>query len=126
MRPFLRSLSSTERHLLQTVPVTFIADEGLRSQGDATVLEAPILDESDPLHPRLRYSYNYTTLPYPNAIITDIRERIRTYFAQHKVRILLQSGQLLLFRNTLLLHAREAFDDPDRLLLRVYLRDENR
>jgi hypothetical protein len=125
MRPFLHSLSGAERHLLQTVRVTFVADDGLRSQGDSAVLEAPILDESDPIRPRLRYSHNYTKLPYPNAVITDLRERIRMYFSQNKVRLLLEPGQLLLFRNTLLLHAREAFHDPGRLLLRVYLQDKN-
>jgi alpha-ketoglutarate-dependent taurine dioxygenase len=126
MRPFLRSLSTAERHLLTTLRVTFVADEGLRSQGDSSVLQAPILDERDPTRPRLRYSYNYTKLPHPNAMAADLRERILAYFSRNKIRILLQPGQLLLIRNTLLLHAREAFDDPGRLLLRVYLRDSQR
>jgi alpha-ketoglutarate-dependent taurine dioxygenase len=125
MRPLLCSMSSEDLHLLRTFPVSFVADQGLRSKGDTSALEAPILDEADPWRPRLRYSYNYTLFRRPHPRIEYLRSCIHAYFAMQNSRILLKPGELLLIRNTLALHAREAFDDPDRLLLRIYLRDHN-
>lgn len=121
MAPFIESLGADDLHRLRSVPMSYVADAGLRAVGIEDQYEGPALDETDPEHPRFRFSYNYATLPPDDPGFADLWERTRSWYEQHKQSVLLVENRLLVWRNELVLHSRDSFTDPDRVLWRVYL-----
>jgi len=123
MTPFLDGLDDRDRHRLSDVPMTFLADEGLRAVGIDHQHTAPSLDLSDPAEPIFRYSYFYGDFPPDDPGFPALWDRVREWFDEHKQSILLTEDTLLIWRNKVILHGRESFTDVDRHLWRVYLRD---
>ena len=124
MRPFLETLSEDVTSHLATRLFEFEADEGLQQQGYQYKTRRPILDYVDARVPRLRFSYNYTKIEADDLITPAFLEAAKSYFYENKREFLLQPGELLIFRNTWVLHAREPFRDAERHLQRVYINEK--
>jgi len=123
MAPFIESLGPEDLHRLRSVPMSYIADAGLRAVGIDDQYKGPAFDEADPARPRFRFSYNYAALPTDDPGFADLWERTRAWYEEHKQSVLLVEDRLLVWRNALVLHSRDSFTDPDRFLWRVYLRE---
>lgn len=123
MTPFLEDLAPEDRRVLETTPVAYDADEGLQAVGINHKHEGPALDLSDQLRPRFRYSHMNAVFPANEPRLERLFGRAYEWFEANKLAVLLEENRLLVWSNTLVLHGRDAFTDPNRLIWRVYLRD---
>lgn len=126
MTDFLAGLDTADRHRLESISISFEADEGLQAVGIDHRHAGPALDRSDPARPRFRFSYNYAKLPADDPGFAHLWDRTVAWYEAHKRSVLLTEDTLLLWRNAVVLHSRDSFTDRARFLWRVYLRDRSR
>lgn len=126
----LEKLLGPAEHALLTEPRLAFPGPG---GGTVTV---PMLYEEDDGRPVLRFSYNLLTAadydaaldasPEPELLPLGragaaLARRVGELFDQHRTRILVPDGCLLIWDNQRMLHARSAYEDADRHLTRYWI-----
>jgi alpha-ketoglutarate-dependent taurine dioxygenase len=96
-------------------------------------IKAPILENRHGLSPILRYSENL--LRYGrycldghkqltgDLLATELADRVATYYRQTATTLRIAQGDILILDNHRILHARTAFQDKERLLEAVWLKE---
>lgn len=128
---FVNTLTAAEKKKLMETQHYFGATIGVHASRTQGAIHTILSYDGN--KPTLRFSCNYIThgdyspnpdnlVPFtPDPFLAEISDRLLKYFEENRLAILMEQYSLLLWDNRSMLHSRTTYNDPTRLLERIFL-----
>lgn len=120
---WIENLSKETRETLIANHYTWHSFDGIAQSGYYSSAAHPILEEFNSTQ-ILRYDY-FDVERKGDGFLDPVLESVKSFFAERKIAIGIESGCILVWDNWRMLHGRNAFSDPERHLKRVLISDRS-